>query len=328
MRVVLTGGAGFIGSNLARYWRSHYPEDSLVVLDALTYAGRKESLTDLLDQPMFEFVHEDILNATRVSEVLRGTELVIHLAAETHNDRAAHEPLPFVTANALGTASLLEACRKADVPRFHHVSTDEVFGSLALDSPERFSEQSPYHPRGPYSASKAAADHFVRAWSETYGLRYTLSNCGNNFGPYQYPEKLIALSITRSLRGRKIPLYGDGKNVRDWIFVEDHCSAVDLITHRGRVGSTYVVSAETELSNEQVLHRLLAVLGKDWGSVERVPDRPGHDRRYALDPTRLKRELGWSARFGFDDALRSTVDWYRQNEPWWSPLLGPGDNLA
>lgn len=321
MKVVLTGGAGFIGSNLAHHWCDRHPDDTLVVLDALTYAGHKESLSDLVGRRGFSFCLGDLTDAHVVDEVLSGADLVLHLAAETHNDRAIADPLTFIRTNVLGTATLLEGCRRHDVTRFHQVSTDEVFGTLRLGTPERFGEDSPYRPRGPYSASKAGADHLVRAWSETYGLEYTLSNCGNNFGPYQHPEKFVPLAITRALRDERIPLYGDGKNVRDWIYVADHCEAIDLIAHRGRAGATYLISAENELANIEVLRRVLAILGKDWALVENVPDRPGHDRRYGLDPRRLRQELGWTARFTFDRGLLATIDWYRTHEAWWSPLM-------
>ncbi|MGH9029780.1 MAG: dTDP-glucose 4,6-dehydratase [Acidimicrobiales bacterium] len=321
MRVVITGGAGFIGSRLAHYWRREHPDDDLIVLDALTYAGHRESLRDLEGREGFQFVQVDICDESRVATELRDVDLVIHLAAETHNDRAVTDPMPFVRANVVGTVTLLEACRRAGVPRFHHVSTDEVFGSLPLSGTEKFTESSPYAPRGPYSASKAAADHFVRAWHETYGLRVTLSNCSNNFGPAQHPEKLIALAITRLLSGGKVPVYGDGKNVRDWIFVEDHCSAIDVITHRGRPGATYLVSAESELPNIEVVLRILARLDKESDWIEFVPDRPGHDRRYALDASRLREELGWAPTVGFEMGLDRTIDWYRQNEAWWRPMI-------
>jgi len=229
VKVVITGGAGFIGSNLVRFWKNNLPEDSVTVLDALTYAGHRESLRDLDSDPKFDFVQGDLCDANAVEETIRGADLVVHLAAETHNDRAVADPMPFVRTNVEGTAVLLEAVRKLGIPRFHHVSTDEVFGSLELDSPERFSENSPYRPRGPYSASKASGDHLVRAWHETYGLRVTLSNCSNNFGPYQHPEKLIPLAITRLIDGGRVPVYGDGRNVRDWIHVDDHCSAIQAV---------------------------------------------------------------------------------------------------
>jgi len=253
---------------------------------------------------------------------------VIHLAAESHNDRAVKDPMPFVDTNVVGTATLLEACRRLEVPRFHHVSTDEVFGSLPLNSAEKFVEASPYRPRGPYSASKASADHLVRAWHETYGLPVTLSNCSNNFGPYQFPEKLISLSITRLLTGRKVPVYGDGLNVRDWIFVDDHCAALDLIAHRGRLGATYLVSAGTELPNIEVVRRILRDFGKKEDAIDWVPDRLGHDRRYALDGPRLTDELGWRPTHAFDQALAATIEWYRQNENWWRPLLQSAEILT
>lgn len=321
MRVVVTGGAGFIGSNLVHYWTSRYPEDDVVVLDALTYAGRRESLQDLEGNRRYEFHQVHIEDPEAVRTPLVDADLVIHLAAESHNDRAIGDPLPFVRTNVMGTAVLLEACRQLEVPRFHHVSTDEVYGSLALDTAERFREDSPYRPRGPYSASKAGSDHLVRAWHETYGLRATISNCGNNFGPFQFPEKLIPLAITRLLRGEKIPLYGDGRNVRDWIYVEDHCAAIDLIARRGRPGATYLISGENELSNREVVDRLAREFGKGPESIEFVSDRPGHDRRYGLDPRKLTSELGWKAAHDFDSAIRSTVAWYREHEAWWSPLL-------
>jgi dTDP-glucose 4,6-dehydratase len=321
MRVVITGGAGFIGSNLTHHWIRAHPEDEVVVVDALTYAGQRKSLRDLEGNPHFSFVEANIGDGPTMDRVVRGAGTVINLAAETHNDRAIVSPLPFVTTNVLGTAALLESVRRNDVPRFHHVSTDEVFGSLALDDPNRFTESSPYRPRGPYSASKASSDHLVRAWTETYGLPATISNSGNNFGPYQHPEKLIPLAITRLIRGKKVPLYGDGQNVRDWIYVADHCGAIDLIVRRGRVGSTYLVSAGQELSNRNLLDLLLALFHQGPEAVEFVPDRPGHDRRYALDGRKLREELGWTPIHDFPSALRETVSWYRTSSEWWEPLL-------
>ncbi len=293
----------------------------MTVLDALTYAGRRESLKDVEQRPNFRFVHGDIRDPAVVLTTLRDADVVIHLAAESHNDRAVMDPMPFVETNVVGTATLLEACRRLNIPRFHHVSTDEVFGSLPLDSPLRFTETSAYQPRGPYSASKASADHLVRAWHETFGLPVTLSNCSNNFGPYQFPEKLISLAITRLLTGDKVPVYGDGLNVRDWIFVDDHCSALDLIVHRGELGQTYLVSARMELSNIEVIRRILRHLGKGEDSIDWVPDRPGHDRRYALEAQRLTDELGWRPAHDFDQALTETIEWYRRNPAWWRSLL-------
>ena len=321
MKVVLTGAAGFIGSNLARQWVMGHPEDEVTAFDLLTYAGRRESLADIEGRPNFRFVRGDVADPAAVETAFRGAELVVHLAAESHNDRAIADPRPFVRTNIVGTATVLEACRKLDVPRAHFVSTDEVFGSLELDSPRRFDETSPYDPRGPYSASKAAGDHLVRAWHTTYGLPTTLSNCSNNFGPYQFPEKLIPLAITRLIGGGRVPLYGDGRHVRDWIYVEDHCRALELVARRGRPGTTYLISAENELPNREVVGRLARLFGRDESAIERVPDRPGHDRRYALDPSRVRAELGWAPEHPFDRALERTVAWYRARPDWWSPLL-------
>jgi len=321
VKVVITGGAGFIGSNLAHQWRRNHPDDVVLVLDALTYAGRRESLSDLDHDDHFHFIRGDICDPIAVAPVVKGADLVIHLAAETHNDRAVADPGPFVRTNVLGTANLLEAVRKLDVPRYHHVSTDEVFGSLALDSPDRFHENSPYSPRGPYSESKAAGDHLVRAWQLTYGLAATISNCSNNFGPFQHPEKLIPHAITRLIRGERVRVYGDGLNVRDWIHVDEHCAAIDLICHRGKVGATYLVSAGRELPNLEVIQKILQQFGKGRESIEFVADRAGHDRRYALDARRLRDELGWRPTHDFEAYLSRTVAWYRENEAWWRPLL-------
>jgi dTDP-glucose 4,6-dehydratase len=317
MNVLITGGAGFIGSNLARYWTQRHPNDRVVVLDALTYAGHRESLAGL---PV-RFVHGDVTRPDDVRNALEGVDLVLHLAAETHNDRAIGGPMTAVQTNVVGTATLLEGCRKLDVKRLHHVSTDEVYGSLALDTPEVFTVDSPYRPRGPYSASKAGADHLVRAWHETYGLAVTISSCSNNFGPYQHPEKLVPLAITHLLNGQKVPIYGNGQNVRDWIYVTDHCEAIDMIARHGRIGDTYLVSAQQQLSNLAMVRRLLGLLGADEGAIEFVADRPGHDLRYALDPTKIVTELHWAPRHDFETALRETVEWYRGHPEWWRPLV-------
>lgn len=328
MHVVITGGAGFIGSNLTRRWLTRRPGDSVTVLDALTYAGRRESLVDMEGRPGFRFIRGDVCDPSTVLSALKGADLVLHLAAESHNDRAIVDPLPFVRTNVEGTATLLEACRRLDIPRFHHVSTDEVFGSLALDDPHVFTEDSPYQPRGPYAATKASADHLVRAWHTTYGLPVTLSNSSNNFGPFQFPEKLISLSIVRALSGEKVPVYGDGLHVRDWIFVEDHCAALEQISLRGKPGSTYLVSARSELPNVEVVRRILRQLGKGEEWIDWVKDRPGHDRRYALNARRLEEELGWRPAQPFDAALKDTIDWFRGNEWWWRPLLVPRGGLV
>jgi dTDP-glucose 4,6-dehydratase len=321
VKVLITGGAGFIGSNLARYWLQNHPDDHVTVYDSLTYAGHRESLADLEANRRFSFVLGDICDAVSVAQVLKGIDLVLHLAAESHNDRAIRDPLVAIQTNAVGTAVLLEACRKSRISRFHHVSTDEVYGSLPLESNVSFTLESPYTPRGPYPASKAASDHFVRAWFETYGLPSTISNCGNNFGPFQHPEKLIPVAITNLLLGGKVLLYGDGKNVRDWIHVTDHCSALDLVSTRGTPGRTYLVSAQNERSNREVVTAILNHLHLGLDRIEFVSDRPGHDRRYALDPSALVQELGWRPQLGFDEALKATVHWYQAHRDWWQPLV-------
>jgi dTDP-glucose 4,6-dehydratase len=324
MKVVITGGAGFIGSNLARYWAATHPDDELVILDALTYAGVRESIEDLLRSNKATLARADVCDREAVHAVLDGASLVLHLAAETHVDRSIADPMPFVRTNVVGTQTLLEEARRLDLPRFHHVSTDEVFGSLPLEPRgQRFGLTTPYDPHSPYAASKAASDHLVRAYFATYGLAATLSNCGNNYGPYQHPEKLIPNFITRLLFGHKLPLYGDGANVRDWIHVEDHCRALDVISHRGAPGATYLVGADQERSNLEVTHALLRAFGKDDHAIERVSDRLGHDRRYAIDSSFLRESLGWSSLMSFDDGLVQTIQWYREHDAWWRPLLPP-----
>jgi len=322
MRVVVTGGAGFIGSNLVHYWSREHPSDELIVIDKLTYAGNRRSIESLEREGRLRFEHADICDEEAMERILPGTDLVLNLAADTHVDRSIGDPAPFVQTNVVGTLVLLEAARRHRIGRFHQVSTDEVFGALALDrSAERFTPESPYRPRNPYAASKAAADHLVMAYQHTYGVPATISNCGNNFGPYQHPEKLIPRAIVRLLSGHKIPLYGAGANVRDWIYVEDHCEALDVIAHRGEPGRTYVVGADGEHTNLEIVTAIASRLGRDASAIEHVPDRPGHDLRYALDSHRIRSELGWRSRMTFDDGLDKTVQWYVANRRWWEPIL-------
>ena len=322
MKVVLTGGAGFVGTNLAYYWTRTRPEDDLLVLDKLTYSGHRVSLEPLEKEGKITFIQGDVADPSVVIAALRGADLVLHLAAESHVDRSITDPAPFVTTNVMGTQVLLEACRRLDVRRFLLCSTDEVFGSLPLDHPEiKFTLDSRYNPRSPYAASKAAADHMARAYFHTYGLPVVISNCGNNYGPYQHPEKLIPLAITRLLRGLKVPLYGDGRNVRDWIYVEDHVSAIATIALRGATGHTYLVGAENELSNYDLLLRLLLLMGLGTDALEFVPDRPGHDRRYAIDPSYLRETLGWKPATTIEEGLVKTIQWYQSHMPWWEPLI-------
>lgn len=321
MNILVTGGAGFIGSNLLHYWTRYHPEDTVTCLDLLTYAGHFESIKELVDGGLVGFVKGDIRDINTVRNALKNVDTILHLAAETHVDRSIASPEIFLETNVIGTMVLLEAARKADIERFHHVSTDEVFGSLELDTPDRFSEDSPYRPNSPYAASKAAADHLVRAYGATYGLRFSMTNCGNNYGPYQHPEKLIPRFLVYLLSGHKVPVYGDGLNVRDWIHVEDHCSAIDTVVRKGKLGSTYLVSGNQEVSNIELAKMLLESLHLGPDKLEHVKDRAGHDRRYALDATKLKNDLGWGPKLSLKEGLRATVEWYSQNRSWWEPLL-------
>lgn len=318
MKLLVTGGAGFIGSNFILYWMREHSSDDVVNLDKLTYAGNLENLVDVEKNPRYTFIHGDICDPTIVQKALRGVDTVVHFAAESHVDRSILEPVPFITTNILGTYTLLEAALKAKIARFHHVSTDEVFGSLELGSSSKFSERTPYDPRSPYSASKASSDHLVRAYHETYGLPITITNCSNNFGPYHFPEKFIPLAITNILEGKNVPVYGDGLNVRDWLYVEDHCRAIEAVLTRGKVGETYCVGGLThDINNLTVVKKILLLMGKGEELIEFVKDRPGHDLRYAVDWTKIQSELGWKPSHDFDTWLSKTVEWYRTHESWW-----------
>ena len=318
MKLLVTGGAGFIGSNFILYWLKNYPEDFVVNADKLTYAGNLENLETVSGNSHYQFIKADIADAPAMAKALKGVDTVVHFAAESHVDRSIAEPSPFIVTNVLGTQILLEAALKAGVKRFHHISTDEVFGSLELSSKDKFNENTRYDPRSPYSASKAASDHLVRAYYHTYGLPVTITNCSNNFGPYHFPEKLIPLAITNILEGKKVPVYGDGKNVRDWLYVEDHCRAIDLVLQKGRIGETYCIGGLTEdIDNLSVVKKILTLMGKSDAMIEFVKDRPGHDRRYAIDWSKINRELGWKPAFDFDTYLGNTIEWYKTHESWW-----------
>ncbi len=320
MKLLVTGGAGFIGANFVHYWAAHYPGDDIVTLDKLTYAGNLANLEGLPAQRN-TFVHGDITDESCVTRIMEGVDIVVHFAAESHVDRSISEPSPFIMTNIVGTHVLLEAARKHKVKRFHHISTDEVFGSLELGTNEKFSETTAYDPRSPYSASKASSDHLVRSYFHTYGLPVTITNCSNNFGPYQFPEKLIPLAITNILEGKKVPVYGDGKNVRDWLYVEDHCRAIDMILERGKIGETYAVGGLTQdIDNITVVEKILNHMGKDESFIEFVSDRPGHDRRYAIDWTKIQNELGWKPQADFDTYLEKTIAWYKDHEVWWKQI--------
>ena len=318
MKILVTGGAGFIGSNFILYWLKNHPQDSIVNFDKLTYAGNLENLTSIQENPSYQFVQGDICDPKVVEDAMAGVDTVVHFAAESHVDRSITDPASFVRTNVLGTQVLLDAALKNNVKRFHHVSTDEVYGSLNLDDKSIFNERTLYDPRSPYAASKAGSDHLVRAYYHTYNLPITISNCSNNFGPYQFPEKLFPLVITNLLEGKKVPVYGDGLYVRDWLYVEDHCRAIDLILEKGKVGETYCIGGLTEdINNLEVIKKILKLLGKSEDSIEYVKDRMGHDRRYALDWSKIKNELGWEPQYSFDEWLEKTVKWYQENEQWW-----------
>ncbi|MBP2215938.1 dTDP-glucose 4,6-dehydratase [Arthrobacter sp. CAN_C5] len=316
-RSLVTGGAGFIGSNFVRHLLA-VADDSVTVLDKLTYAGSRSSLEGL-DPDRVSVVTGDIADAVLVDRLFSGHDLVVHFAAETHNDNSLRDPGPFLHSNIVGTYTLLEAARKHGI-RFHHVSTDEVYGDLELDDPARFTELTPYNPSSPYSSTKAASDLLVRAWVRSFGVRATISNCSNNYGPFQHVEKFIPRQITNVLQGQRPRLYGDGLNVRDWIHTEDHSSAVLAVIDRGTIGETYLIGADGERSNIEVVRTLLRLMGEPETAFDLVRDRVGHDRRYAIDSTRLRSELGWTPRFvDFEAGLTHTIEWYRDHSPWWEP---------
>ena len=347
--LLVTGGAGFIGANFVHYWLGRYPLAQIVVLDALTYVGNPANLAALSANPRFSFVQADICDQARVEALLeeRATDTLVHFAAESHVDRSIAGPDAFVTTNIVGTHALLKACRRVWVDgsrphRFHHVSTDEVFGSLAAEAPG-FSERSPYAPNSPYAASKAAADHLVRAYVHTFGLCAVTTHCSNNYGPYQFPEKLLPLMILNILRGKPLPIYGDGCNVRDWLHVTDHCAAIDSVLHLGQAGETYNIGGNNELRNIDLVRELCAVCDQLFAADERirarfpdapgarghsatelisfVADRPGHDRRYAIDASKIRRELGYQPGTSIDAGLRATLRWYLDNEDWWQAVM-------
>ncbi len=320
MKLFVTGGAGFIGSAFIRYWLKEHPEDLIVNFDKLTYAGNLENLASIEKSPHYSFVKGDICDAQAVSKAMDGCDVIVHYAAESHVDRSINDAAPFIQTNIVGTDVLLEQALQYSIKRFHHISTDEVFGSLALDG-GTFDENSPYNPRSPYAASKAAADHLVRAYYHTYGLPITISNCSNNYGPYHFPEKMIPLMILNAMNNKPLPLYGDGLHVRDWIHVLDHARAVDLIVQQGKIGETYCVSGHAERHNIDVVKEILKQLQKPESLIQPVKDRPGHDRRYALDGSKIEHELGFAPRYTFEKGLTETIQWYKDNQSWWERVL-------
>lgn len=321
MKLLVTGGAGFIGSNFILYWMKNHPEDQIVNFDKLTYAGNLENLKEVEKNSNYSFVKGDICDTEAIESSMKGIDWVVHFAAESHVDRSILEPAAFVMTNIIGTQVLLEGAVKNNVQKFHHVSTDEVFGELQLESSAKFYENTRYDPRSPYSASKAGSDHLVRAYHYTFDLPITITNCSNNFGPYQFPEKIIPLAITNLIEGKKIPIYGDGKYVRDWLYVEDHCRAIDLVLQKGKNGETYCVGGLSEdVNNLELVKKIIGLLGKSGDMIEFVKDRPGHDRRYAIDWSKIKNELGWEPLHSFDEWLSETVIWYQNNEDWWKKV--------
>ena len=323
MKLLITGGAGFIGSNFIHYIFKKYPDYEIINLDALTYAGNLENLKDIENDSRYRFVKGDICDKDLVNDLVKDVDVVVNFAAESHVDRSILDAENFIRTNVLGTYNLLEAAKSAgwrnENKRFHHISTDEVFGHLEPNDPP-FNESTPYSPRSPYSASKASSDHLVRAYFNTYGLPITISNCSNNYGPYMFPEKLIPLFITNLMEGKKVPVYGDGMNVRDWLYVEDHCEAIDFIIQKGKIGETYCIGGNSEKPNIEITKKIIELMGKSEDSIEYVKDRPGHDRRYAIDFSKIKNELGWTPKVSFEEGLQKTIEWYKNNESWWKNI--------
>jgi dTDP-glucose 4,6-dehydratase len=321
MKLLVTGGAGFIGSNFIHLWMKNNPGDQIVNFDALTYAGNLENLKDLENNAKYKFIKADITDTDIVDNAIKEErpDIIVHFAAESHVDRSIIDPDAFIKANIFGTKNLLRSALGNGKIRFHHISTDEVFGALGPKDP-KFNEKTPYDPRSPYSASKASADHLVRAYFHTYGLPITISNCSNNYGPYHFPEKIIPLFITNLLEGKKVPVYGEGRNIRDWIHVDDHNRGVESIIKKGRIGETYCLGGNNEITNIELTKKILCIMGFDDKMIEYIKDRPGHDSRYAIDYSKAKSELGWEPEINFDEGLRDTVEWYKNNKNWWKSI--------
>ena len=324
MNIIITGGAGFIGSNFVFHMLREHPQDRVICLDKLTYAGNLSTLAPVMGQDNFRFVKADICDRDAVYSLFaeEHPDVVVNFAAESHVDRSIENPAIFLETNIMGTAVLMDACRKYGIQRYHQVSTDEVYGDLPLDRPDLFfTETTPIHTSSPYSSSKASADLLVLAYHRTYGLPVTISRCSNNYGPYHFPEKLIPLMIINALHDKPLPVYGDGLNVRDWLYVEDHCRAIDLILQKGRVGEVYNVGGHNEMRNIDIVKLICKELGKPESLIHHVTDRKGHDRRYAIDPTKIHEELGWLPETKFADGIKKTIQWYLDHEDWWQPII-------
>jgi len=316
MKILVTGGLGFIGSNFIKYWFKNHPQDSIINLDKMTYAANPRNLIEFANNPNYKFVQGDILDEKLIDGLVSEVDTIVHFAAETHVDRSIDDPSLFVKTNVLGTYNLLNAAKKNNT-RFHHISTDEVFGSIALDSTDQFNESTPYDPSSPYSASKASSDHLVRSFYKTFGLPVTISNCSNNYGPYQHPEKMIPRSVTSLLSGGKIKVYGQGLNFRDWLHVEDHCRAIEAILLNGKIGETYCIGgAKKGTSNMELVRLILNLMNKGEDSLEHVADRPAHDN-YAVNWDKINNELGWEPKYDLESGIKQTIDWYTQNQTWW-----------
>ena len=324
MKIIVTGGAGFIGGNFVHYMLNKYNDYKIICLDALTYAGNMETLEPVKDNPNFKFYKADIADRKAVYEIFEKEkpDIIVNFAAESHVDRSIDNPGIFLQTNVIGTGVLMDACRKYGITRYHQVSTDEVYGDLPLDRPDLFfTETTPLHTSSPYSASKASADLLVQAYHRTFKLPVTISRCSNNYGPYHFPEKLIPLMIINALADKELPVYGKGENVRDWLYVEDHCSAIDLIIHKGRVGEVYNIGGHNEKTNLEVVKIILKELGKSEDLIKYVTDRPGHDMRYAIDPSKIHKELGWLPETKFEDGIKKTIKWYLDNKEWWQHII-------
>ena len=324
MRIVITGGAGFIGGNFVNYMVDKYPEDYFICIDSLTYAGNLETLESIINNENFKFIKADITNRTKIYDIFdkEKPDIVVNFAAESHVDRSIENPEIFLQTNIIGTSVLLDACIKYGNIRFHQVSTDEVYGDLPLDRPDLFfTEETPLHTSSPYSASKASADLLVQAYQRTFSLPTTISRCSNNYGPYHFPEKLIPLMIVKALANEKMPVYGSGENVRDWLYVKDHCKAVDMIIRKGKIGEVYNVGGNNEKTNIEVVKLILDELGKSKDLITYVEDRKGHDQRYAIDPSKIKCDLGWFPETKFEDGIKNTIKWYLENKGWWQRII-------
>ncbi|OUQ17381.1 dTDP-glucose 4,6-dehydratase [Lachnoclostridium sp. An14] len=324
MKIVVTGGAGFIGANFVIHMVKKYPEHQIINLDLLTYAGNLENLTEVENAPNYKFIKGDIADRKFIFNLFETEkpDIIVNFAAESHVDRSIEDPESFVRTNVMGTTTLLDACKEFGIKRFHQVSTDEVYGDLPLDRPDLFfTEETPLHTSSPYSSSKASADLFVMAYHRTFGIPVTISRCSNNYGPYQFPEKLIPLIISRALADEELPVYGTGENVRDWLHVSDHCVAIDLILEKGKVGEVYNIGGHNERTNLEVVKTILRALDKPESLIKFVKDRPGHDRRYAIDPTKMETELGWKPQYVFDTGMKQTIQWYLDNKEWWEHII-------